>query len=169
VNWTALGAVGELLGAVAVVASLLYVARQVKQSNRIARAEAFRAAMLKAADMMEDWCQDPGWTAQFVRMRFQGLRRGDMNAEERAKGGIHMQAMVWMYAAIHRDVQVGILPPSAYETMPSETFRMPYMKEVWPLLREDHSEEFREFFEARFDLPRTSESLSRVPPGTADS
>jgi len=166
VDWTAVGAAGELLGAVAVVASLLYVARQVKQSNRIARAEAFRAAMLKAADMMEDWCQDPEWTAQFVRMRFQGLRREDMNAEERAKAGIHMQAMIWMYAAIHRDVQLGILPPSAYETMPSESFRIPYMKEAWPILRADHSEEFCEFFEARFDLPRTSESLLRVPPGT---
>jgi hypothetical protein len=102
-------------------------------------------------------------------MRHQGLKREDMNAVERAKAGIHMQAMVWLYAAIHRDVQVGILPPSAYETMPSETFRMPYMKEVWPLLRVDHSEEFREFFEARFDLSKASDSLSRIPPGTEDS
>lgn len=168
-DWTAVGAVGELLGAVAVVATLLYLARQVRQSNRIARAEAYRAAMLKAADMMENWCQDPEWLTQFVRMRFQRLRRGDMTAEERAKAGIHMQAMVWMYAAIHRDVQVGILPPSAYETMPSESFRTPYMKEVWPLLRPDHSKEFCEFFEARFDLPQISESVSQVPPGTEDS
>jgi hypothetical protein len=163
------GAVGELLGAVAVVATLLYLARQVRQSNRIARAEAFRAAMLKAADMMEDWCQDPEWLTQFVRMRFQGLKREDMNEEERAKAGIHMQAMIWMYAGIHRDVQLGILPPAAYETMPSESFRTPYMKEVWPLLREDHSKEFCEFFEARFDLPVTSESISRIPPGSEAS
>ncbi|MGD8698636.1 MAG: hypothetical protein PVJ43_05060 [Gemmatimonadales bacterium] len=74
-----------------------------------------------------------------------------------------------MYAAIHRDVQVGILPPSAYETMPSESFRMPYMKEVWPLLRQDHSKEFCEFFEARFDLPQISESVSQVPPGSEAS
>ncbi|MGD8698635.1 MAG: hypothetical protein PVJ43_05055 [Gemmatimonadales bacterium] len=93
-DWTAVGAVGELLGAVAVVATLLYLARQVRQSNRIARAEAYRATMLKAADMMEDWCQDPEWLAQFVRMRFQGVKREDMNAVERAKAGIHMQAMV---------------------------------------------------------------------------
>jgi len=32
-NWDAIGAVGEVVGAVAVVVTLLYVARQIRQAN----------------------------------------------------------------------------------------------------------------------------------------
>ena len=168
-DWNALGALGELLGAVAVVASLLYVARQVRQSNRIARADAYRSAMMKMADTMENWCQDGAWATQFVKLRFQGLRREDMDPTERAKAGIHVQSLLWMFSAIHRDVELGILPPSAYEIVAAGTFQIPYMKEVWPILRGEHSEEFAQFFEARFGLSRASDSVDRLPPGAEAS
>jgi len=41
-DWTAIGAMAELFGAVAVVASLLYVGLQVKQNTIAARASAFQ-------------------------------------------------------------------------------------------------------------------------------
>ena len=40
-DWTAWGALGELLGALAVVITLVYLAKQVRYSNIIARAEAY--------------------------------------------------------------------------------------------------------------------------------
>ena len=43
-NIMELGAIGELVGGVAVVASLLYVGFQVRQSNRLEKAESARAA-----------------------------------------------------------------------------------------------------------------------------
>ena len=39
-NWDALGAIGELVGAVAVVATLAYLAVQIRQSNKLSRATA---------------------------------------------------------------------------------------------------------------------------------
>ena len=56
-NWSAVGAAGELLGAIAVVASLLWVARQVQASNRIAQAEAYRTAQVKMAELMVTSCE----------------------------------------------------------------------------------------------------------------
>ena len=44
-NIMELGAIGELVGGVAVIASLLYVGLQVRQSNLDGRAEAHRAFM----------------------------------------------------------------------------------------------------------------------------
>ena len=41
-NWGAIGAIGEVVGAVAVVASLLYLAVQVRQNSRIATDGAYR-------------------------------------------------------------------------------------------------------------------------------
>ena len=40
-NWEAIGAVGELVGALAVVMTLAYLALQIRQSNTVARADAY--------------------------------------------------------------------------------------------------------------------------------
>jgi hypothetical protein len=57
VNWEAIGAVGEILGAIAVVISLIYLALQIKVQNREARVasvheltEAHRAILLPLQD-----------------------------------------------------------------------------------------------------------------------
>ena len=39
-NWDAIGATGEIIGAITVLATLIYLARQIHQSNRIAVASA---------------------------------------------------------------------------------------------------------------------------------
>ncbi|HUE77864.1 MAG TPA: hypothetical protein VMM83_07985 [Longimicrobiales bacterium] len=38
-NWDAIGAIGEIVGAAAVVVTLFYLARQIRQNTRMARAE----------------------------------------------------------------------------------------------------------------------------------
>ena len=55
-NWEAIGAIGEIVGAVAVVVTLFYLAQQIRQNTRMARAEmtkdlylASRAAIMDVA------------------------------------------------------------------------------------------------------------------------
>ena len=42
-NWEALGAIGELVGAIAVVGTLFYLGFQIRQSNKQQRLESHRA------------------------------------------------------------------------------------------------------------------------------
>ena len=49
-NWDALGATGELFGALAVVVTLLYLAKQISQANRISTATGSRELQQKYAD-----------------------------------------------------------------------------------------------------------------------
>ena len=44
-SWDAIGAVGEILGAIAVLLTLIYLARQIRQSNRVSKFEASRDVM----------------------------------------------------------------------------------------------------------------------------
>lgn len=44
-DWDALGAIGEILGAVAVFLTLLYLAAQIRQTNKMARFETTREIM----------------------------------------------------------------------------------------------------------------------------
>lgn len=50
-NWNALGAIADLLSAVAVVVSLLYVAAQLKASTRQARLDAVRDLAVRVSDV----------------------------------------------------------------------------------------------------------------------
>jgi hypothetical protein len=79
--------------------------------------------------------------------------------------GIRYLGLLHLLAAIYEDVQLGILPSSAYEILGSDTFTVPYMRDVWPILRGEHSPEFVEFFETRFGLKGASDSVERIPPG----
>jgi len=51
-DWQAIGAVGEMLGAAAVVASLVYLARQVRSSAAVIRATAYREIALGTAETL---------------------------------------------------------------------------------------------------------------------
>jgi hypothetical protein len=50
-NWTAIAAIGQLAAAAAVLVTLVYLARQVRQSNR----QAFLSALRHAYDSLNDW------------------------------------------------------------------------------------------------------------------
>jgi len=52
VNWEALGAFAEAAGAVAVVASLLFVGSQLRQAQSIERAKAQRDLLIQAREWM---------------------------------------------------------------------------------------------------------------------
>ena len=63
VNWDAIGAVGEVFGAVAVLITLIYFSLQIRQSNRLAEAESQRELM--TLDTFTPVVTDPNLTAEF--------------------------------------------------------------------------------------------------------
>lgn len=85
-NWEAVGAIAELLGAVAVVVSLLYVATQVRESTRQARRDATRdlaariseislavATNPELGNLLVQGAADPGQLSKGDQARFRGL------------------------------------------------------------------------------------------------
>ena len=59
-NWEAIGAVGEIIGAVAVVVSLIYLATQLRQSNELARENAYREVQHGLDAVMSELGRDEG-------------------------------------------------------------------------------------------------------------
>ena len=62
-NWDAIGATAELLGAVAVLATLVYLSLQIRQSNKLAEAESQRELM--NFDVFTPILADPQLTREF--------------------------------------------------------------------------------------------------------
>jgi hypothetical protein len=63
VNWDAIGAVAEVLGALAVLVTLSYFAAQIRQSNRLAEAQSQRELM--TFDVFTPVVTDPTLTTEF--------------------------------------------------------------------------------------------------------
>ena len=68
-NWDAVGAVAELVGAVGVVASLLYLAVQVRASNRASTVEAKLESARLLNDFIDSLIQNPELNALWLKGR----------------------------------------------------------------------------------------------------
>jgi len=66
-NWSAIGAVAELLGALGVIASLVYLAGQVRNAGRVGREEAARSVMAKLNSTMAFLASGPDKADLWVR------------------------------------------------------------------------------------------------------
>jgi len=149
-NWTMVGALGELFGALAVVASLLYVGNQVHQNNRIARAEAYRDVTLSWARMLHLWANDPATAKVFMDRT--GMRLADLPDDVRNAYLLRHAAMVRVFETIYRQVAEGVLNEEALELLPSSS--SPLFQDSWNALRGSYSKDFRSFFESRFGFDR---------------
>jgi len=143
-NWDAIGAIGEIVGAAGVVVSLVYLAAQIRNQNRESRLAAmheissgFRVATSKLLDS--------GLTGIFVKAieDFESL-----TDEERLKLIVGVTAIfrAWEEAFIQHDI--GHLDDRAWKPMLSYyTFILsaPSARRVWEMRKEHFDDRFREF------------------------
>ena len=68
-NWDAIGVLAEVIGAIAVIATLLYLGRQISQTNRIAKASGARELQQKYADFYTLVATNPEIKGLVTRLR----------------------------------------------------------------------------------------------------
>jgi hypothetical protein len=152
-DWSAVGAVGELIGAVAVVLSLLYVGRQVRQSNTMARAAAWQALNSSMNGWGTTMASSPELSAALAKMHFHGLRRDDATDVERIQLAYACNAILGQLDLARRLGQDGVLTEREVDEFfgpGSALFMLPYWLDLWPILRPGYSAEFGEWFERRY-------------------
>jgi len=69
VNWDAIGAIGEVIGGVGVVASLLYLAVQTRQNTRAVRVASFHQVADSFSELSLAVFQDPSLVSLITRSR----------------------------------------------------------------------------------------------------
>jgi hypothetical protein len=90
-NWDAVGAIAELLGAGGVVLTLVYLAAQIRRSNALALAESHRHSYLAIAPSQLVIADNAGLAATFRS----GLAdRGSLSADERVRFDLLLSHMI---------------------------------------------------------------------------
>jgi hypothetical protein len=117
VNWDALGAIAELLGAIAVFATLAYLALQVRQSNIVTREQAQYHMLQNQLSYFDRLADNP----DFVRTVY-GNDQSDEDIEYRQHEA-HIVGLLFRWNWEYLRVQDGIYP---VDSLPVEGFRWQY-------------------------------------------
>ena len=151
-NWDMIGALGEIVGAAAVVVSLVYLAQQVRVSNRLARAEAWRAIATSANTLNGNWGRDPEFRRVFAQI-FEGATREDVTEDDRFLIGFYLLSTAQSYDQLFREVQEGVLPPRVLDEFSGgPLFSTPYFRSSWHVFRNFIPGTLAVHMEERFDL-----------------
>jgi hypothetical protein len=90
VNWEAISAIGQLVGALAVVISLIYLAREVRSNARETR----RAAMRSTLDALTRFAQQVATHADLAELRNRGWQDFEsLEGTDRARFSSYMHAL----------------------------------------------------------------------------
>jgi len=152
-NWTMLGAVGELVGAIAVVASLLYVGRQVRHSARLATVEGVESFTALQVEWARSIIEDPELAALVFRVQYGEATRSDFSDAERTRLGYLYWTIHVMQASHFQRFRGGLIERSDYDAFALKSVGLlgvPYHLEVWPFVRESLPVAYREDIERQW-------------------
>jgi len=115
-NWEAIGAIGEILGAAAVVVTLIYLAVQLRQNTRALKSSTFQAINAELSRTTEVAATSPDLSALFYKSQT-GL--SDLTGPERVQFSMAMLMTMRRFHAVEVQERLGLLDQdftSGYET-----------------------------------------------------
>ena len=150
-NWDIVIVIAEVIGALAVVVSLIYVARQIHMSNHFARAEAYRSSIDALNSLNAAFAVDPLFRSAWRRC-LEGANREELDEDERIIVDGYLISVTNIYTQLLREKKEGILDPEDSDITGMPLFTLPYYRASWPHYREVIISCFVEEFENNNNL-----------------
>lgn len=110
-NWEAIGAIGELVGAVAVVTTLLYLAAQIRQNNSSQRVAAKLEMTRQFADFIDLLVLNP----ELAAIHDRGLAGEELTKEEFSSFSRMLAKATWYFSVMHFQYRVQSLEEGDWE------------------------------------------------------
>ena len=146
-NWEAISGVAEVVGALAVVITLIYLSRQIGQNTAALRSTATQAASEQASDLYRTLAVDPSLPGIFIR----GLGTpDDLSAEETARFNSIWMSVCFNIQNWYLQTQEGFLDGSLLESwvrIMTPITAEPGFRAFWEQRRHIYTPEFQGFLE----------------------
>ena len=146
-----LGSAGEFVAAIATVATLIYLAVQLRGSNRLARASASRAPNSDLNGLNAAFGTDPGFR-EAMRKILNGASRAELEPDQRTVLDFYLISITNIQEQLFREIRAGILERDALDFGGAGLFRLPFYRSSWPLYRGYLSSSFVTEFESKYEL-----------------
>jgi len=155
VNWSAVEAISQLLGALAVVASLVYVAAQIRQNTTAIRSDTIQAIADQANQLNMALATDEHLPRLMVAMFESDAGREDLTPEDRWRLTMAVMAALRRMENVYLQVQSGVLDPGAFDRIGFDFYWTRFSRETWAALRQAFDPAFARFFDERLDAGDT--------------
>lgn len=164
-NWEIVAALGEIVGAAAVVMSLLYLSRQVRTSNRLAEAEAWRSSTHAVTSLNAAFGVNPRFD-QLVSRVMQGDDVASFEIDDASIMTAYMASVGNVYEQVFREVRSGVLDQRALEEffVGRFLFESPFFRTKWSaFLKHLWSDSFVEWVERTHDMRLPGKEMRNFP------
>lgn len=152
-----LGSLGEFVAAIATVATLIYLASQIRASNRLARAEASRTPNSDLNSLNAAFGTDPIFRAA-IREVLTGASRDELEQSDRTLLDYYLISITNIQEQLAREIREGVLDPDALDFGGAGLFLLPYYRTSWSLYRDYLSSSFVVAFEKQYELDPSIEA-----------
>lgn len=150
-NWEAIGALGELAGAIAVVASLIYVGFQLKQNTSAIRGERYSSINSQLVNVYTDWAGNDKIPELINLFAAERATLSSFSPDDVVRIRLMFTAAARIIEDVYRQVSEGNLPESALEHLgTAHWFMLPIAEEIWPTMNMNFSDDFRSYIETRY-------------------
>ena len=152
-----LGSIGELIGSIAVVISLIYLAIQIRQNTESNKLLATQNLVNQNSDLVDGIASDPVRAALIQKGIMDGL--GDLTAEEELRFSCNMMAVYNQFELAYHQYRSGNLHSEIWHKYAYEIpiwISLPGGKEWYAKDHARYSPEFRKYF--------TESLLNYAPP-----
>ena len=153
-DWEAIGAVGEIIGAIAVVVSIVYLSTQIRSNTRATKASAgFEAAHSWASTNEVVLGLDPGFKAKTIESYSPNSTWNDFTPEERLDISILHRTLFQKLEGQYYMLKYGFLDEGIWakrSKWAASLISLPFYKEWWEQEKKQHifSDEFTQVIEA---------------------
>jgi hypothetical protein len=142
-----LGNIGEFVGALGVVASLVYLAVQIRQNTRSVRTSTYHEAMRDFADAIDQLGRD----AELTRIWYSGMADIEsLSREERQRFATYLTSVLRRYENLLYQTQHGTLDVAAWVGIREQAryvFSQPGTRVWWDQAQNLFNPELRDFIE----------------------
>ena len=143
-NWDAIGALAELLAAAGVIASLVYLGSQIRQSSQAVRAESVRQLLAQSSQNFMSGTTSPEVVSALVKAQStEGLAE-----EDRTRLTLLAMAILSNYENGHYQYRSGSLPEeihASFRSRLSGQLAIPWFRECWDQFGNRFSSDFRSY------------------------
>lgn len=152
-NWDAIGAIGEIVGAAAVVASLLYLAVQTRANAKALRAGAIWDSETIFGNVNYLHGANPEWAGLLGRATLPSATMADFDLTEQSQLQFTFRGALQYYQAQWTLCDEGLIPKELWERRRRSLrgfIEAPVFREVWEEEIRQHivSDEFRKIIES---------------------
>ena len=152
-NWEALGAISELLGAIGVVVTLLYLSRQINHNSKQLEGSSTIAVHNYQRTLTEEMCANP---SLWATVRKANLDWVSLSEDERSVASLYFVKEAGFWEMSYRLHKQGALDPLVYQSKEQYylvIFQSPGRRKWWDdesvILADDFYQEMTEKLDAR--------------------